>query len=798
MGVLWSKILRDIWGNKGRTLQIVLIIGIGAAAIGMILTTSEVMVAGMTDIWTSAHPAMINLFVSPAASEEDIYALRRVDGVKDIEGYSTSTIEWRLNPGEEWRQGGLTARADYDHQVLNTLELVSGPWPHDKVLALDDGSDAFFGIPLGAWVYLRVNDRVVKVRTEGVVYNIWSPPAYFGGTAQFYATQDFYRDLVGDTDFSRIDVSAAQWDEDAVAKLGDRLQDKLEKGGIQSFRLITDPNKHFFQNQIDGLFLLLGVLGGLALLLGLLLVYNTMNALIGRQVDQIGVLKAVGARTGQILLLFTITVLIYGILALLLAVPLGVLGGWMIASWLVSSFGANPGGFQFSWSAIVIMVAITLLAPLLASLIPIYSGARITVREAVSTYGLATKSGTIERVGARLRFVSRMLLLTISNTFRNKWRVILMEITLVLSGLIFMMVIAVRDSVIYTFDDVLFKILGADVTLQFEDLERIDYIRNITLAYPGVRDVEVWDLRGVTMRPAGQPESEDDQDASIFGVPLPTDLYGYQLRAGRWLDPQDSHAIVLNQVLAKDVGVGVGDWVTVKYDDKRSHDWQVVGLVFDPVITNSANVPLDVILHDVHQVGRATSAWIGLENQDPEAQIAIAKDLRAYFEKNNVDISAQRGVFGIGGDATVETARAIINQFNFVVILLAVMAIIIGLVGSIALSGALSLSVMERIREIGVLRAIGASNWQVARLFIGEGLILGWLSWLIALPLSLPAGKLMVVALGSAFQLELVYDYSPSGALLWLAIITVLSILASWLPARGATRISVRQSLVYQ
>lgn len=798
MGVLWSKILRDIWGNKGRTLQIVLIIGIGAAAIGMILTTREVMVAGMTDIWTSAHPAMINLFVAPAASEEDIYALRRVEGVQQIEGYSNSTIEWRLSPQEEWRQGGLTARADYDHQVLNTLELVSGPWPHDKVLAIDQGSDTFFGIPLGGMVYLRVNDRVVKVTTEGVVYNTWSQPAYFGGTAQFYATQDFYGDLVGDTDFSRIDVSAVQWDEDAVAELGDRLQDKLEKGGIQSFRLITDPNKHFFQNQIDALFFMLGVLGVLSLLLGLLLVYNTMNALIGRQVDQIGVLKAVGARTGQILLLFSITVLIYGILALLLAVPLGVLGGWTIASWLVGSFGADIGGFQFSWNAILLMAAITLLAPLLASLLPIFSGARITVREAVSTYGLATKSGTIERVGARLRFVSRMLLLTISNTFRNKWRVILMEISLVLSGLIFMMVVSVRDSVIYTVNDVFFQILGADVTLLFEDPERIDYIRNLTLTYPGVRDVEVWDLRGVTMRPAGQPESEDDQDATIFGVPLPTDLYGYQLRAGRWLDHRDSHAIVLNQVLAEDVGVGVGDWVTVKYDENREQDWQVVGLVFDPVITTSANVPLDVILRDVHEVGRGASVWIGLENQDPEAQIAIAKDLRAYFEKNNVDISAQRGVLGIGGDSTVETARTFINNFNFIIVLLGVMAIVIGLVGSIALSGALSLSVMERMREIGVLRAIGASNWQVARLFIGEGLILGWLSWLIALPLSLPAGKVMVSALGSAFQTELVYNYTPSGALLWLAIITVLSILASWLPARGATRVSVRQSLVYQ
>ncbi len=56
----------------------------------------------------------------------------------------------------------------------------------------------------------------------------------------------------------------------------------------------------------------------------------------------------------------------------------------------------------------------------------------------------------------------------------------------------------------------------------------------------------------------------------------------------------------------------------------------------------------------------------------------------------------------------------------------------------------------------------------------------------------------MMASLSAAFKQEYIYHYTPTGALLWLAIITVLSILASWLPARSATRVSVRQSLVYQ
>ena len=138
------------------------------------------------------------------------------------------------------------------------------------------------------------------------------------------------------------------------------------------------------------------------------------------------------------------------------------------------------------------------------------------------------------------------------------------------------------------------------------------------------------------------------------------------------------------------------------------------------------------------------------------------------------------------------------GSFSLIIQLLAIMAIIIAVVGGVGLSGVLTLNVLERRREIGVMRSIGASTWRVIRLYVGEGVLLGWLSWLIALPLSIPAGRLMLTAVSQAFGQDYLYHYTPTGSLLWLGIITVLSILASWMPARSATRISVRESLAYQ
>ena len=797
MGNLRYKILRDLWGYRGRTILVMLIIGVGSAAIGMILGTRNLVIPGMQDIWQRMNPAMVNLFISPGITENELLTIGNIDGIEEIEAFNAVTVEWRVRPEDEWKVGTVTARLDYRDQNMNKLELIEGDWPHDRIVAT--GQDALvYGIPDGSPIELRVHNRIYKVPTEGKIYDQLTTPAQFGGTAQFYVHQDYYAYMVGDTDFSRALVKADHWDEDYVTELADLASDRLKKMGHETGRWITSPEKHFFQDQMDGIFMLLGVLGMLSLVLGLLVVYSTINSIIASQTDQIGVMKAIGARTRQIIWFYLNLVAIYGLLSLAISLPLGIFGAYAMTQWLVGSFGADMGGFQIDRTAVIAQSVLALIVPLLASVMPILMAARVTVREAISTYGLATRPSLLDRTLNRIRLISRVMIVTVSNTFRHRGRVILLELSLILSALVFMMVVSVQDSVNYTVRDVLFKILDNNVTLLFEDPVRIDFVELLTMEMPGVKAVEMWGLTGATIRPQGADYTKDDESIQVMGVPLPTGLYGYQLRSGRWLDPHDSAAIVLSTKLAGDIGVKVGDWVTVRYEEKKERNLQVVGLVFDPILTTFTLVNRDMLLKDIGSVGRAQSVWIQTEESGVAYEEAFSKSLRAFYLDNNIDVSAQRGVFGLGSDSTAATANLFVSQFNFLVVLLAVMAVVIGAVGSFALSGALSLSVLERRREIGVMRAIGASSWTIFRLFIGEGLILGWLSWLVALPLIVPAGRLMAQTLGSAFQFEMLYKYQPTGQILWFVIITILSVIFCFLPALGATRVSVRESLAYQ
>ena len=178
MGVIRHKIWKDLWSNKSRTLQVVLIIGMGAFAIGMIITTRNLMIAGMEGLWRDSSPAMIGMWVWPPVDDGTLASLDRVEGLDAIEGYATSTVEWRLDEEDEWRPASVIVRQDYLDQQFVRMELADGELPGRHTVVAGQGADTAFGAVIGEEVTFKVNGRERTYTISGSMYDpIAQPPA---------------------------------------------------------------------------------------------------------------------------------------------------------------------------------------------------------------------------------------------------------------------------------------------------------------------------------------------------------------------------------------------------------------------------------------------------------------------------------------------------------------------------------------------------------------------------------------------------------------------------------------------
>ena len=236
--------------------------------------------------------------------------------------------------------------------------------------------------------------------------------------------------------------------------------------------------------------------------------------------------------------------------------------------------------------------------------------------------------------------------------------------------------------------------------------------------------------------------------------------------------------------------ITVGSELKLKINGRET-DWRVVGIVAGTPPAPLLHVNYPYMARRMGAIDRAGVAIAVTRQHDPASQAAAAKALEEHFESVGMEVSNRQ----TSNDERMQIAA----QFNVLIVFLLIMAVILAVVGAIGLTGTMSLNVLERTREIGVMRAIGASDGSVFRIVVVEGLLIGLISWFVGAILAFPLGKVLSDAIGSiTLRSSLDYVYSFSGLAMWLAIAGVLAVFASLLPARNATKVSVRDVLAYE
>ena len=794
----WHKVIRDLFSNKLRTLLVVLSIGVGVFAVGFVATTYIVLSQDLPEDYAriNAHSAV--LYTSGFQPDELLGAVRKVDGVAWAEG--RNGFSGRIETGDGvWTNMMVTS---IDHPAEMKIDLIrpaKGDGAVDvgyREVLIERTALTLMKVKPGDMVTIELPDKRIKqLKVREIVHDLNTVAPSMGGAVSLYVIPRTM-DYLGMGDFmSQLNITVKEdpTNEAHVRAVAGDVAKLLEKNGYRVYAtVIYQPGQNPMQSTIQSILLLMGVLGGLAVFLSGFLVVNTINAQIGQQVRQIGVMKSIGATSRQITGMYLMLVLSYGLLALLIALPLSTLIAWGLIGGMGTMLNYRVGAVRVPAASLIMQLAVALLLPLLASLVPIRDGARKTIREAISNYGIGAGTfgkSLFDKVIEAVRFLPRPLLISLRNTFRRKGRLLLTLSTLTLAGAIFIAVFNIKAA----FQNVIADTLGyflSDINLSMGNLYHVDQVQELARQVPGVELVEGWGIQNGRVL---STNNDTSTEVAVVSPPAGSQLIAPVLTEGRWLTPQDENAIVVgNHFMKQRPEVKINDVLQVKIGEKEV-PFKVVGVfqaagTFIPpfVYTN-----FEYTGRALNMPGQSYSYRIRLSDTSPANEDRVAGQLKQLFESKGYTVGSVEKGYEIQKQQSTGT--------NILVSFLMSMALLIAAVGGLGLMGTMGMNVLERTREIGIMRSVGASNLTIVTMVVSEGMLIGTISWALGSLLSIPISMVLNTAVGLAFLfVPMDFVVSIQGFVYWLVIVWVISALASLLPALNAARLTVRDILAYE
>jgi putative ABC transport system permease protein len=799
MNARWRKTIRDLWQERTRTTLAVLAIAIGLSGCLAVLSAYAILTRELNKEYLETNPASATLHTD-AVDDALLSAVLAGRDVSDAQARRVLHGQVRTGPAE-FRDLMIIVLKDYGNIHISKFAPEQGAWPPGRGEILIE-RDAF------QVAHTRIGDTVTfrldhgkdqTLRVAGGVHDVGLPQARMENTVYGYITLDTLT-LLGEQpylDQLNIEVAENKFDEQHIRSVAQDVRTLVEsrRHPVRTVD-IPRPGKHPHADIMGVMLLAMSIFGFLVLILSGILVVNLLMGMMASQVRQIGVMKAIGATRRQVALIYFGQALMLGITALAVALPLGILGGRLLCRFFAALLNFDITSFAVPLWVYLVVVTAALLIPLMAAAYPVWKGSAVSVREALADFGAsrhAFGASVLDRMLAGIGGSSRPILLAVRNSFRRRLRLTLTIATLAAAGTFFMSAINVRSSMIKTLDR-LFASMKYDLIVAFEGAYPKEQIERAIRNTPGIHRSESWFTAEGLLAPhpgSGRfgGDTLDGESFSVRALPPDTQMIHLQIVEGRNLLPGEVDAIVVNTALTStSPEMKVGSTVSFRMGPALT-TWHVVGIARQFFTPPVAYIPQ--AFADRLSPGMRTIAFLALANNDAASINSVKADLEQSLQHEGVRISASTS------KAEVRLGRD--EHMLMIYVFLMVMSGIILVVGGLGLATSMSLNVMERRREMGVLRAIGATSSTIWLIVVTEGVVIGLLSWAIAALVAWPVSK----ALGDAlvrmvFNTNLDFSYRIQGLFIWLAVSIFFAAIASFLPAWSASQMTVREALTYE
>jgi putative ABC transport system permease protein len=815
---LFIKLLRDVRAAWTRLVLMVAAVGLSLVAFGTVLYARFIVDPQISSGYLSTNPASARIFLDPGMEPGGLDA---VLGVMRTEPLVIDATLRRVLTFQMLAESGqvsasplqLFIAAPDDPLRIGTFKIEQGSWPPppDGVL-LERHALRYLKLSVGDRVVVAgLDGRPVSLRIVGVVHDPSLAPAYEEGKGYGFVSTATLPLLGAEPMLDQLVVTVAaapgemtpSRDRDAIVRTALGLADRLQQASGLAIQQIAvpPPYQHPHQAQMNAVLAAILAFGALALLLSAVLIATMINGLLTQQIPQIGILKAIGARSGRVLQLYLLmTLVVVGAATALAFVPGVVLGREWAALLLTNMLNMEVGGLDAPWWTYAAVVATGLGLPLLVALGPVLGASRTTVRAAISAVGGARTDGAASsRFDAwlsRIQGLDRMLLLGLRNSFRRRARWVLSVGLLATAGAIFVGGLNTLAGV-QAIPERLAADRRWDVEVGLAAPAPAAVLEGTVAKIPGVTHVETWTTQASGVQYPGEinvTRTYPDQGHGSSGVtvipPATSVLTPPRVLEGRWLRAGDSDAIVVPHSMRNAMpSLRVGQTIQLPLAGRLT-DWTVVGVVeelFAAVCPCVTDVGFE---RATGRVGQANVLKIVIDGHDPESRLRVGQAVGQALAAQSIKVEYVRPF-----DWLVEVSE---GHLYVLVAVFLLIAAAMGIVGLIGLGSTLSANVIERTREFAVMRAIGARASTVRRIVVAEGVFMAVASCAAAAIPALVLTAAMGAGVGNLFlSTPLPFRVSTAAIAVWIVAIVIGAALASLAPALRASRLTVREALAY-
>ncbi len=798
----WKKLLRDLQASTGRMAMMVVAIAVSIFAVGTILSAYTILTREISRNYLGTNPASAYLELD-RVDDSVVKAVRQQRNIVDAE--AGSWVMTRIDIGSnEWRPLLLFVVKDFNTLRINKFLPESGAFPPpEQTILLEREALKFINAKVGDVLNVQTpNGPKRAIAISGSVHDPGLAPAWQEQMAYGYVTPSTLAWLgEGDTlHILKVIVKDQSQGRATVEATVSNLAQWLKEQGYTVGEIrIPPPLLHPHQSQMNSVLLTLLIFSLMALVLSAVLTATIVGGMLAQQTRQIGIMKAIGARSIQITSLYLVLVMVLGLIAVVIALPLGIVAGRSLARIVAEILNFTLYSDSIPAWVYIVQLLMGTLVPLLVALGPIQRTARITVRETISDYGTSREafgSRGLDNWLGKIRGLDNTLILALRNTFRRRGRLLLTLGLLAAGGGMFMTGINVKAAWDSFLADAA-AIRHYDLEVRLNSPQPAEEILSTIASIPGVQQVEPWNLMTVAVSRPDDLEIvktyPDGGHGSLMlrSAPPASNFIESLIVSGRWLKSDDTDGVVLNHMAASFFpNVKVGDIIRLTINDRTS-TFRVVGIVRQNLTPAAAYVVSNAFATATGIPAQSINGVrIVLNKHDANTISAVTGEIERALEAKNIRVKV------FISETMLEGATS--GHVYIFIVALITMSLVMAVVGALGLMSSMGTSVIERTREFGVMRAIGAKSHTVLRNVISEGIFIGLMSWVIAIVISIPLSLVIGNIIGNqSFYVPLDLIVSPMALAIWFLVIVLGSIAASAYPAWQASRLTVRETLAY-